>query len=183
MSFLHSLEQLLGGGHSTQAPAQSTQPITDHANIDLLHKQMRAPRTIPNALTYAQSNDPAPQHQTTYSQAQQQQMTPVGQPIPQDMMNSFSPQTRQLAQIYQNNPMDPRVMHLDPKMFGYQPDNTVPAMHQPLTLSGNFGQQYGNYSQGMNIQGAQNPGLIPVQGSQFHNYMPIQNGYDQKIQF
>lgn len=71
-----------------------------------------------------------PQQSPGYTPAQQAQMTPVGQPIPQGMMDSFSPQTRALAQIYQQNPSDPRVMHLDPKMFGYRPDNQ-PNMQMP----------------------------------------------------
>lgn len=33
------------------------------------------------------------------------------------------------------------------------------------------------------VQGAFNPGYIPMQGSQFTRYAPIQNGYDQTIQY
>lgn len=117
--------------------------------------------------------------------AQQQQMIPVGQPIPQQMMNSFSPHVRQLAQIYQRNPMDPRVSHIDPKIFGYAPDNTARPAAPTFTLPQVSGMQpqYGmasNFS--TPIQGTQNPGLIPLQGSRANRYMPIQNGYNQNIQ-
>lgn len=44
-------------------------------------------------------------------------------------------------------------------------------------------QQYSGNSQGIGIQGVQNPGYIAAQSGQFSRYMPIQNGYDQNIQF
>lgn len=102
-------------------------------------------------------------HQNTYSAAQMAQMIPVGQPIPKAFMDSFSPQTRALAQIYQNNPQDPRVAHLDPKMFGYAPDNTMmhPAVQAMLLHS-------------LNRPGLQMPGNLPFGG--------LQGGYDQAAQ-
>jgi hypothetical protein len=109
-----------------------------------------------------------PQHQQQgYTPNQQAQMTPIGHPIPQNMMDSFSPQTRQLAQIYQSNPMDSRVLHLDPKMFGYKPDNAaVPAPHFSAQQMGGMQPQYGMGSNfATPIQGIQNAGLTPLQGS------------------
>lgn len=127
-------------------------------------------------------------HQSTPSQ--QRSTTNVGihgDPLPGQSYNShmaMTPQTRQLAQIYSQNPQDPRVAHLDPAMFGYGPDPTVrPVSNQPINITGNLGQQYGGYTQGIGIQGTQNPGYIPMQDSQYRRYMPLQNGYDQTIQF
>ena len=65
------------------------------------------------------------------------QKIPVGQSIPQSFMDSYNPQTKALAQIYNQNPQDARVAHLDPKMFGYAPDNTANAQVRPtMTLDG-----------------------------------------------
>lgn len=106
---------------------------------------------------------PAP-HQNTYTQAQMQQMIPVGQPIPQAFMDSYSPHTRMLAQIYQHNPADPRVMHLDPKMFGYAPDNI--AMHPAISAM---------LLHSLNRPGLQMPANLPIGG--FHNAINAQSAH------
>lgn len=36
-----------------------------------------------------------------------------------------TPEMAQLGNIYVQNPMDPRVQHMDPKYFGFPADNTV----------------------------------------------------------
>lgn len=100
-----------------------------------------------------------PVQQQQAAQPQQQKQTiPVGQKIPQNFMDSYSPQTRVLAQIYNQNPMDPRVAHIDPAMFGYAADNTarslspLPPQHMPKLPN--------------SLQGGQfNPGYIPLQNS------------------
>jgi hypothetical protein len=108
----------------------------------------------------------------TQGQPSYMNTVPVGQPIPQGVMNQLPPQTRALAQIYQHNPQDARVMHLDPAMFGYAADNSGAGMRMPTPhapqIHGSIGQQHGmasNYS--TPIQGRQSPGFIPVQGSGF----------------
>ena len=53
------------------------------------------------------------------------QTIPLGQSIPQSSMDSYSPATKSLAQIYNNNPQNSRVSGIDPKIFGYAPDNAV----------------------------------------------------------
>lgn len=55
---------------------------------------------------------------------QWQDKIPVGTSLaPQDIQRL--PQNVQgLAQVYNQNPQDPRVAHIDPAMFGYKADNT-----------------------------------------------------------
>lgn len=156
MSFLGDLINTIGaavGGHPQQAQGHPALPMAQMAQ-----------RAV------------QPQQQG-YSPSQQHQMIPVGQPIPQDFMNSFSPQTRALAQIYQSNPMDPRVAHLDPAMFGYAPDKTVSGFGSlPPQKMPNLP----NALQG----GPDNPGYIPFQNGGFGapGAFQLQGGQDLQLQ-
>ena len=47
---------------------------------------------------------------------------PVGQPLTQQNINALPQNIQGMAQIYNQNPMDPRVAHVDPAIFGYAPD-------------------------------------------------------------
>jgi len=46
----------------------------------------------------------------------------TGQPITREYMQSYTPQTRRLAEAYNQNPQDDRMLGVDPKIFGYEPD-------------------------------------------------------------
>lgn len=60
---------------------------------------------------------------------------PVGQPLSPQDISRLAPNVQGLANIYNQNPQDPRVSHIDPAMFGYAPDNTVrPPRIQPPHL-------------------------------------------------
>lgn len=48
---------------------------------------------------------------------------PTGARIPQRNMQSFAPDVQGMAQIYNQNPQDPRVSGVDPAVFGYEPDD------------------------------------------------------------
>jgi hypothetical protein len=76
-------------------------------------------------------------------QAAQQSQIPVGQPLTQQNISHLPPQVQQLAQIYNQNPQDPRVAHIDPAIFGYAPDG--PIIHQ-LPLAGH--DSIGSYNNG-----------------------------------
>lgn len=81
---------------------------------------------------------------TAVKTAPLQQMSagiPVGQGLTPENIAALSPDIQPLAQIYNANPQDPRVAHLDPAMFGYAPDNTVAApapqaWRSPITGAG-----------------------------------------------
>lgn len=55
---------------------------------------------------------------------------PVGQALTPQNISSLSPNVQPLAQIYNQNPQDPRVAHIDPAIFGYAADNTQQAPPQ-----------------------------------------------------
>lgn len=61
------------------------------------------------------------------AQPQSQAGVPVGQALTPENIAALPSNVQGLAQIYNTNPQDPRVAHLDPAMFGYAPDNTVSA--------------------------------------------------------
>lgn len=101
-----------------------------------------------NGGQHPQAQQAAPEHQV-----------PVGQTLSQQDIGRLSPQTQQFAQIYNQNPQDPRVAHIDPSIFGYAPDNTSSS---PIQVS--------KYPSGQNFnpQGnGVNPGYIPFQNSGF----------------
>lgn len=68
-----------------------------------------------------------------------QPMTPVGSPLSQQSISRLDPQTQALARIYNQNPRDPRVAHIDPAVFGYAPDDTTaqPFQNQQPTVQQN----------------------------------------------
>ena len=54
-----------------------------------------------------------------------QNRVPVGTQLTQQDISRLPQQNQALAQIYNANPQDPRVSHMDPAQFGYAPDQQV----------------------------------------------------------
>lgn len=70
--------------------------------------------------------------------SQWQNQVPVGQTLSAQDIQKLPQNVQPLAQIYAQNPQDPRVAHIDPAIFGYAPDNSTQT--QPtLQPQGGFG--------------------------------------------
>lgn len=114
--------------------------------LNALHQLLGAHAQAPQQLSMAQKAQPIQPGQLYAHQAPQQQLG----------NNTVA------AQLYAHNPMDPRVMHMDPAQFGYPADNSGMRLAvAPNAYRANLGVPYGGLQQG----NAYNPGYTPVQGS------------------
>lgn len=140
MSFLNDLINTLTGQHP-QPQGQQSQPLAQavhQAGQPALHATQPLAPSVQNA-------------------AIPQREIPVGQAMSPQDISRLAPQIQPLAQIYNQNPQDPRVMHLDPAMFGYAADTAArppqapsfasqaPQQGHPLTMRSQGINPYSNF--------------------------------------
>lgn len=137
MDILGALQQLLGI-HSAQPAGKG---VAQGAAAGGAAKALPPAQPIGYASPMAHINPQAMQGQV-----------PVGQQMTPQHIASLPQNIQGLAQIYNQNPMDPRVAHIDPAQFGYAPDNTGAAHQGGLT----YPVQQGNNLMQTLTQGYQN---------------------------
>lgn len=107
-------------GQAKPLPAIPTQPIQGEG-LDGILQTLSKFQPLPRITNFSPKLP---------MQAAEGGQIPVGQSLSNQDISKLSPQIQGLAQIYNQNPQDPRVAHLDPAIFGYAPDNTVRSPQQ-----------------------------------------------------
>lgn len=97
----------------------------------------------------------------TTPQQQWQNQVSTGQKLTTQDISRLPQQQQSNAQIYNQNPQDPRVTNIDPALFGYKADDTLQMGKPKQYLQG----ANNNSSSAIDIQGRTNPGYIPLQNS------------------